>query len=107
MKLDLTQLITAADKAEAARAARSDAARAECARRIGAVVNQTAQMNLAAAAAGGLLAPADAATYRAGLAWIAAMRAVWRGVADTGRDPAEDANWPAPPAAVIDLGRRF
>lgn len=107
MRIDLTQLITAEDKAHAALAARTEAARAACARRIGAVVNQTAQMNLAAAAAGGLLAAADAATYRAGLAWIAAMRAAWRGLADSGRDPDDDGNWPAPPAAVVDLGRRF
>lgn len=107
MQLDLSQLVTAEAKAAAALSARMEAARAECARRIVAVVNPTAQINLAAAAAGGLLSAADTVSYRAGLAWIGAMRAAWRAVAMSLRDPGADAHWPAPPTAVIDLGQRF
>lgn len=107
MKLDLSHLVTAEDKAAAALALRLEAARAECGRRIGLVVNQTAQMNLAAAAAGGILPAADAATYRLGLGWIAAMRTAWRPIAQAGQDPQEDRHWPAAPEAVIEMGRRF
>lgn len=107
MKIDLAQIVTSEAKAKAALATRMDTARTECARRIGAVVNQTAQMNLAAAAAGGLLPAADAATYRAGLAWIAAMRGTWRGLVEGGQDVGDDRHWPAPPPPVVDLGRRF
>lgn len=107
MKLDLTQLITAEKKAETALAARLEAGRAECARRITAVVNATSQINLAAAAAGGLLSAEDAAVYRQGLIWIATMRAAWRPLAEAGRDLSDDKNWPAPSTAIRDLARRF
>lgn len=87
-------------------AERVAAAKAECRRRILAVANETAQLNLTAASAAGLLAPADRATFAAALAWVAAMRAAC-GAAANAPDPAEDALWPAVPAGVADLAARF
>jgi hypothetical protein len=89
-----------------AAAARSSAAREECRRRILAVVPETAQVNLTAAAAAGLLSPADLATFKAGLGWIAAMRAAWGAVAEGGQ-PVDAADWPVAPAEVVALGARF
>lgn len=94
--VDLTQLITAEAKqatwAEAALAAR----KADCRRRIFAVADETAQMNLAAAAAAGVLEEEQMTVYRAGLAWIHAMRAA-----------CADGHWPEPPAEVVALAARF
>lgn len=105
--IDLTRLITAdaktALKAEEIRAA----AKAECRRRIYTVCSEVAQMNLAAACAAGLLSSEDLVAYRAGLAWVAAMRAAWPEIAASGADPAEDANWPTVPAGVAGLAAAF
>lgn len=89
-----------------AAAARNSAAREECRRRILAVVPETAQVNLTAAAAADLLSPADLATFKAGLGWIAAMRAAWGQIAASGQ-PVETAEWPAPGAAIAELAARF
>lgn len=95
--------------AEAARAlaAAKDAARAECRRRILAVCDETAQINLAAAVAAGMIAGDDLDTYRAGLAWVDAMRGTWEGLAEAGADLADDANWPDVPAGVAELAARY
>ncbi|MBD3764470.1 MAG: hypothetical protein IE927_06960, partial [Rhodobacterales bacterium] len=74
------------------------AQKAECRARILAVVDETAQLNLTAAAAAGFLSAEDMATYLAGVAWIAAMRAAW---------PTVPAAWPAPPAGLTALAARF
>ena len=71
-----------------------------------AVAGETALLNLTAAAAAGLLAQADRATFAAGFAWVAAMRAAC-GAAAQAPDPAEDALWPAVPAGVADLAAQF
>lgn len=86
---------------------RQTMAKAECARRILAVADQTAQLNLAAAAAGGALDPIQLATYQSGVAWIAAMRSQWLIIADNALDPKDNANWPSVPAGVAELGAAF
>ncbi|MCI5097720.1 MAG: hypothetical protein MRY77_15505 [Rhodobacteraceae bacterium] len=94
--IDLTQLITAEDKTAEAEVALLASRKAECRARIFAVVDQTAQMNLAAAAAAGVLDAGSMAVYRSGLAWIHAMRAAQA-----------DGNWPAVPAGVAELAEQF
>lgn len=94
--VDLSQMVTAETK-QLARAHACQAARkADCRRRIFAVMDEAAQMNLAAAAAAGTLEEEQMAIYRAGLAWIHAMRAA-----------CADGNWPEPPAEVVALASRF
>lgn len=82
--------------------------KAECQRRIYAVVDQIAQVNLAAAAAGGVLTSDQMTVYRAGLAWIASMRAVC-GQLVTNKDEAfkDDRPWPDPDPTIIALADQF
>jgi hypothetical protein len=96
INIDLTQIITSEEKAARQETAARDARKAECRTRIFAVVDQTAQMNLAAAAAAGVLSEAQMGVYRAGLSWIHAMRAAQ-----------VDGNWPDVPAGVQDLADAF
>jgi hypothetical protein len=96
-KIDFSQMVTADTKAEAARAAALAARKAECRMHIHAVADQIAQINLAAAAAAGALSGDQMAVYRAGLAWVDAMRAAC----------ASGADWPDLPAGVADLAARF
>jgi len=106
MNIDMTQMVTAADKAAQTEAARLEAIKAECKRRIFAVAGQTAQTNLSASAAAGLLTTTQMATYKAGLAWVAAMRAACATM-PAGMDFLADASWPAIPAGVVDLAGAF
>lgn len=93
---------SAAIAADAA-AGRDQNVYAELRRRIAAVADETAQMNLAGiAAAGGLSAP-DLATFQAGLGWIAAMRAAADTMAGNTDDYTDDENWPDVPAGVAAL----
>lgn len=94
--IDLTQIVTAEEKAAQQEAAIREARKAECRTRIFAVVDQTAQMNLAAAAAAGALTEAQMGVYRAGLSWIHAMRAAQ-----------VDGNWPDVPPGVQELADAF
>jgi len=82
-------------------------AAAECARRIVAVADATAQMNMASYQAAGLFSTAQTATYVSGLTWVAQMRGTWRGLAEADADLSADANWPACPADVIALAAQF
>ena len=84
------------------------AIKAECQRRIYAVVDQIAQVNLAAAAAGGVFSDPQMTVYRAGLAWIASMRAVC-GQLVTNNDEAfkEDRHWPDPGPTIIALANQY
>ncbi|PYE80806.1 hypothetical protein [Pseudoroseicyclus aestuarii] len=81
----------------------------ECRRRIVAVVDEAAQLNLAGAAAGDLLTASQVIVYKAGLAWITAMRGVAEAMKEPGdnRDPSDDAHWPAPSAEVVALAGAF
>ncbi|WP_193748203.1 hypothetical protein [Leisingera sp. ANG-M1] len=94
--IDWAQVVTAEANAAAAAAVLAAERKAECRARIFAVVDQTAQMNLAAAAGAGVLDDAQMATYRAGLAWIHAMRAA-----------KTDGNWPDVPPGVAELAGEF
>ncbi len=105
--IDLSRMITAADKEAAAQEALRGTAREECRRRITALINATAQINLAAAAAAGLLTKRQIAVYQEGLAWIGCMRAVWPDLAQSGADPGDDANWPAVPPGMAQLADLF
>lgn len=107
MSIDWTHVVTVEARAATAQAGNILAGRAECARRIVAVARETTQLNLAAAAAAGLLDEADFATYRQGLIWIAEMRATWRPLAESGADLSDDALWPVPPAPVVALARKY
>ncbi|MDE4059780.1 hypothetical protein [Phaeobacter gallaeciensis] len=84
-----------------------DVAKAECRRRILSVVDETAQINLAAAAGANRLTAEQRAAYVAGLDWIMQMRAAWPSLAASGADLSDDASWPAVPAAAADLAGDF
>lgn len=78
--------------------------KAECRRRIYAVANETAQMNLAGAAVSGMLTPAQMEVYAEGVAWVMAMRAHCAAlIADPGLAPA----WPEPSDAVRTLAAAY
>lgn len=77
--------------------------RAECHRRILAVVDRETQLNLAAAAAVDGLTTAQRAAYIEGLDWISAMRAAWPALIASGADLFDDSNWPAPPESAAAL----
>lgn len=106
MTFSLT-ITTAAQKAEEDLARAMAAGKAECRRRILAVADETAQINLAAAAAADQLTPEQRSAYVAGLSWIMQMRAAWPALAQTGADLADDANWPPVPAGAADLAGAF
>lgn len=100
-------ITTAAEKVEQDLALSMGDAKAECRRRILAVVGETAQINLAAAAAADQLTPEQRTTYVAGLDWIMQMRAAWPALAAFGADLTDDANWPAVPAGAAELAGDF
>ena len=80
----------------------------ECRNRIYAVVDQIAQINLAAACAAGALTPEDKATYDLGLFWIHDMRSTVAAlVAADDQDYADDSKWPAVPAGVVELADKY
>lgn len=87
-------------------AERVAAAKAECRRRILAVADETAQLNMTAASAAGLLSVQDRVTFAAALVWVAAMRAACAAAA-AAPDCTDDALWPAVPDGVADLSDRY
>lgn len=69
--------------------------KAECSRRIFAVVDQTAQINLTAAASAGRMTDAQMTTYREVLAWVDDMRAACLPlIVGDEADYLADASWP-------------
>ena len=79
-----------------------------CREKILAVVDETAQINLAAAAAAGALSASDLATYQAGLAWIMGMRAAWPELAnDLSKELHDSTHWPQPTQAIQELANAF
>lgn len=106
MTIDWTRMLGAEDRQAQEAADRAAAARAECRRRILAVANETAQMNLAAAAAAGLLTAEETRIYALGVGWVAAMRAACAGAA-AAADPGGDSLWPPIPEGVKALSARF
>lgn len=106
--VDLRQLILEADRRTLNATRRRDMVKAECRRRIFTVVDEVAQINLAAAAAADRLEPADLAIYGGGLDWVGGMRAACLPlIADPGLDPGDDANWPSVPEGVAALVAQF
>jgi hypothetical protein len=106
MTIDWAQMESPDMRAARAVAEREGVAKAECYRRIIAVVDEMAQLNLASVAAAGLLPAPDLAVYIAGLEWVAAMRAAWPAAARAD-NATDDALWPPVPAGVAELGGRF
>lgn len=87
---------------------RQEWARAECSRRILDLVDETAQINLAAAAGADTLTAEQLTVYKEGLAWIMSLRATWPTLAnDLNADLYDDANWPQPTQAMRDLAAAF
>lgn len=88
--------------------ARAPEIRAECTRRIQAVLSEPTQRNLTAYAADiGLGAPevqpGDVATMRAARLWVSAMQAACRAAVASGAEPV----WPNVPDGVVALAERF
>jgi hypothetical protein len=91
------------------------AVKTACSRRILAVLSDTAQRNLAAAAAAGWPSEADEAAraaaqaaFAGGVAWIAAMQAAARSLIAAGDATFEnDAHWPSPPPEAVALAARY
>ena len=124
-RLDLSRLVTADMKADAARLAHSRTVQRECRRRILSVVDEITQLNLANAllvrhaealrggtaadcASASGLDDADVATVLAMRRWIADMQAACASVAaDPAQTPGDDSLWPAPPPGLAALGARF
>jgi hypothetical protein len=94
--IDLSRMITADTKADQAAAERLATRKAECRARILAVVDMTAQLNLAAAAGAGALDAEQMSLYRAGVEWIRQMRAAC--VAGP---------WPPVPPGVSELAAQY
>lgn len=85
-----------------------NAVKAECGRRIYAVVSDSAQKNMLANIAAGLMSEADKAAFDAGVQWISDMQAACRAlIAAQDATFATDAHWPAIPPGVADLAARF
>ena len=102
--LELTSAQAIADQDKATRRA---AIKAECRRRILAVLDKTTQMNLAGDAAAGRLDRADRSAHAASLIWRDAMRAH---AAELGTKEqavfTDDSAWPAPDAQITELATR-
>ncbi|MDE4272673.1 hypothetical protein PXK58_02325 [Phaeobacter gallaeciensis] len=96
-----------AEELAAANAEAMAAGKAECRRRILAVADETAQINLAAAAGAGVMTDQQRAVFVAGVQWIGQMRAAWSGLVEAGADLSDDANWPAVPAGAAELAEAF
>lgn len=82
-------------------------AKVECRKRILAVVDETAQINLAAAAAGNMLTAAQMTVYQSGLMWIHQMRANCVTLSQNTDIITADASWPAVPENVPELAAAF
>ncbi|MDE4272949.1 hypothetical protein PXK58_00935 [Phaeobacter gallaeciensis] len=96
-----------AEELAAEQAVAMAAGKAECRRRILAVADETAQINLAAAAGANLLTDEQRAVFTAGVQWIGQMRAAWPALVASGVDLADDANWPTAPAGAAELADEF
>lgn len=94
--IDLSQLITAEQKALDEEVKLIAGRKDECRNRIFEVVDQITQMNLAATAAAGGLSDGEMATYRIGLQWIHDMQ-----------EACATGIWPPVPDGVEELAARF
>ncbi|MEO0752458.1 MAG: hypothetical protein AAFY25_11715 [Pseudomonadota bacterium] len=97
-----SQAITAAERED-----RHEQARIACKMRITAVLSPTAQLNLAADAAAGVLSTADTEAYKAWRVWVEEMRATWPRLADSGFAADAEGLWPVLPKGVSDLAQKY
>lgn len=108
MNIDFSQIITAADKAALSAAQRAETVKAECTRRIVAILDMPTTLNLQGAAIAGALSRAETATFKAARAWMREMQLTCRAmIADDSADPFADANWPALPEGVSALAALY
>ena len=108
MSIDWTKKRTVADVSAKVLADRVEQAKSQCRVRIVAVADETAQLNIAAAASAGLLTEEQKAAWGVALQWVSDMRAAWMPIAeDFDADIMADESWPAVPAGVAELGAAF
>lgn len=106
--IDLSRLVSAGVRANAAAELRARTLKAACSARIFEVADQVAQTNMAAALAAGRMSEDDTNRYSQFLDWIAAMRMACRAQIDAGASDAVGADaWPELPASVGDLAHTF
>ena len=106
--IDLSALVTAADKALNHDMAQIARVKTVCRRRIFAVIDEIAQINLAAAVAADQLPEDRLETYRLGLDLVKAMRDACQPlVADPSQDPERDDCWPPVPAGVAEMAAQY
>lgn len=101
--IDLSQLITAEDKAAQQAADRAGSIKALVQERIFSVVDLNAQTSLLAAGLAGTLSADDAEIFKAGQQWIEATKAEGRRAAIAGDDPV----WPEVPDGVAELAKLY
>lgn len=101
--IDMSQIITAEDKAADAALERAGAIKAQVQATIYAVADQNTQSSLLAAAVAGSMSNADKMTFASGQAWIEAVKAEGRRAIADGDNPI----WPDIPAGVADLAARY
>lgn len=95
------------DQADAVRDQRGQAAKAECRRRILAVASETAQMNMAASAAAGLMSDDDVEAFRDWCTWRSAMINRARSLAGGDAPIEDDGTWPVIPKNAAALAAYF
>jgi len=94
--------------AEEVAVARMEAAAKECGKRIHAVADATAQMNMASAASANMLSEDQMTAWKQALAWVQQMRGTWQAIAaDTTKDITDDVHWPECPVAAAALADGF
>ncbi|KEP67809.1 hypothetical protein DL1_19595 [Thioclava dalianensis] len=101
--IDMSQLVTAEDKAASAKQARDTAIKNECSAMIAATLDPFTLTNLQSAAIVGDLTTEQTATFSAAVNWITQMREACRASIEAGTDPA----WPDLPEAVAALAKEF
>jgi hypothetical protein len=80
----------------------------ECSRRIYAIADETAQMNMASMASAGLMSDDQMNAWKQALFWVEQMRGTWRGLAsDTSKVITDDTHWPTCPNAAAALADGF
>jgi hypothetical protein len=80
----------------------------ECSRRIYAIADETAQMNMASMASAGLMPADQLDSWKQALFWVVQMRGTWRGLAsDTTKVITDNVNWPECPTAAAALAKGF
>jgi hypothetical protein len=95
-------------KAAAAAAAHAETVKAECSRRIYAILDAPTVSNVQGAVLAGELDDGEMAVFRSGRAWVNAMLEASRAIAaNPDADPTADTAWPAVPDGMIELAARF